>query len=111
MCYSVTPPRHHHRACFLVFLIQQATSAAIKEGDEVRYTASGEGAKEERAKVVKVHHDVEGAHYTIRMMGKDGKEKNTDASHVSKVSFKGGAWGGGGSGVQMYWLYRGENLL
>lgn len=49
------------------------------------YTPSGDDAKEERAKVVKVHPDVEGDHYTIRTMGKDGKEKNTDAAHISKV--------------------------
>lgn len=68
----------------------------IKEGDEVRYTASGEGAKEERAKVVTVHPDVAGAHYTIRTMGKDGKEKNTDGSHISKVGVQGDVCGGGG---------------
>lgn len=68
----------------------------IKEGDEVRYTASGEGAKEERAKVVRVHPDVAGAHYTIRTMGKDGKEKNTDGSHISKVSLEGDVCGGDG---------------
>lgn len=63
----------------------QTTSSEIKEGDEVRYTPGGDDAKEERARVVKVHPDAEGAHYTIRMMGKDGKEKNTEASRVSKV--------------------------
>ena len=49
------------------------------------YTPSGDDAKEERAEVVKVHPDVGGDHYTIRTMGKDGKEKNTDAAHISKV--------------------------
>ena len=63
----------------------QAPDSAIKAGDEVAYTPSGEDSKQERAKVVKVHPDVGGAHYTIRTMGKDSKEKNTDAAHISKV--------------------------
>lgn len=64
----------------------QPTTSEIKAGDEVRYTPSGEGASEERAVVLKVHPDVDGAHYTIRTLGKDGKEKNTEASRISKVS-------------------------
>lgn len=35
--------------------------------------------------MLKVHPDAEGAHYTIRTLGKDGKEKNTTAEHISKV--------------------------
>lgn len=64
----------------------QPTTSEIKAGDEVRYTPSGEGTSEERAVVLKVHPDLGGAHYTIRTLGKDGKEKNTEASRISKVS-------------------------
>lgn len=68
---------------------EQPARNEIKEGDEVRYTSGGvsdgEPAKEERARVVKVHSDAEGAHYTIRTLGTDGKEKNTTAEHLSKV--------------------------
>lgn len=69
----------------------QPTPSDIKEGDEVRYRSSastegtGSEASEENAVVVKVHPDVDGAHYTIRTMGKDQKEKNTDASRITKV--------------------------
>ncbi|CAN0228440.1 unnamed protein product, partial [Laminaria digitata] len=65
--------------------LKEAPDSAIKAGDEVAYTPSGDDAKEERARVVKVHPDAGGDHYTIRTMGKDGKEKNTDAAHISKV--------------------------
>lgn len=44
-----------------------------------------------RAKVVKVHPDVGGAHYTILPDGKDAKEKNTTADRIKKVSVKGAA--------------------
>lgn len=97
---------------FFCFATTQPVASAIKEGDEVRYrsgggagavpatpekgtTEEGDGAKagegagaeakEERAIVVKVHPDAEGVHYTIRTLGKDGKEKNTTAEHISKV--------------------------
>lgn len=65
--------------------LDQPTTSEIKAGDEVRYTPTGEGASDERAVVLKVHPDVDGAHYTIRTLGKDGKEKNTEASRISKV--------------------------
>ncbi|CAM9148326.1 unnamed protein product [Ascophyllum nodosum] len=72
--------------------LKEPTSSDIKEGDEVRYrhTPGGEAENQgassvERAVVVKVHPDGDGAHYTIRTLGKDGKEKNTEASRISKV--------------------------
>lgn len=88
---------------FAYLHITQPNPSEIKEGDEVRYTSSsgadGKGAdgesndqataagepKQERAIVVKVHPDVEEPHYTIRILDNEGREKNTDASHISKV--------------------------
>lgn len=49
--------------------------------------------------MVRVHSDVAGAHYTIRTLGKGGKEKNTDASHISKVSLEGDVCGGDAGGA------------
>ena len=69
--------------------LNQPTSSAIKEGDTVLYTPTAEGEKEVRARVVKVHPDVGGAHYTILPHVKDAKEKNTTAERVSKVSLRG----------------------
>lgn len=68
-----------------VGVMDQPTSSAIKEGDTVLYTPTAEGEKEVRARVVKVHPDAGGAHYTIVPHGKDAKEKNTTAERVSKV--------------------------
>lgn len=49
------------------------------------YTPTAAGEKECRARVVKVHPDAEGPHYTILPHGKDAKEKNTTADRISKV--------------------------
>lgn len=73
-----------HYAAFF-FMTSQPTSTAIKEGDTVLYKPKAEGEKEGRAKVVKVHPDSEGAHYTILPEGKDAKEKNTTGQRISKV--------------------------
>lgn len=66
-----------------------AEAEATVDGSGLKSAAAteeiGGARKEERAKVVKVHPDAEGAHYTIRMLGKDGKERNTTADHISKV--------------------------
>lgn len=51
----------------------------------VLYKPKAEGEKEGRAKVIKVHPDSEGAHYTILPEGKDAKEKNTTGQRISKV--------------------------
>ncbi|CAM9740054.1 unnamed protein product [Ectocarpus sp. 4 AP-2014] len=65
--------------------LKKPTSSAIKEGDTVLYTPKAEGEKEGRAKVIKVHPDSEGVHYTILPEGKDAKEKNTTGQRISKV--------------------------
>eukprot|EP00752_Nemacystus_decipiens_P016309 g14585.t1 len=65
--------------------LKEPTSSAIKEGDTVLYTPTAEGEKEVRARVVKVHPDADGAHYTILPQVKDAKEKNTTAERISKV--------------------------
>ncbi len=53
------------------------------------YTPTAEGEKECRARVVKVHPDAEGPHYTILPHVKDAKEKNTTADRISKVRIEG----------------------
>ncbi|CAM9848506.1 unnamed protein product [Scytosiphon promiscuus] len=65
--------------------LKEPTSSAIKEGDTVLYKPTAEGEKEGRARVIKVHPDAEGPHYTILPHGKDAKEKNTTADRISKV--------------------------
>lgn len=70
--------------------LDQPTSSAIKEGDTVLYKPTAEGESEVRAKVIKVHADAGGAHYTILPQGKDAKEKNTTAERISKVCFAAG---------------------
>lgn len=49
------------------------------------YKPTAEGESEIRAKVIKVHPDAEGAHYTILPQGEAAKEKNTTSEHISKV--------------------------
>lgn len=78
--------------------LNQPTSSAIKEGDTVLYTPTAEGEKEVRARVVKVHPDAGGAHYTILPHVKDAKEKNTTAERVSKVRFSSSGFDRGGTG-------------
>ncbi|CAM9746338.1 unnamed protein product, partial [Hapterophycus canaliculatus] len=65
--------------------LKEPTSSAIKEGDTVLYKPTAEGEKEGRARVLKVHPDAEGPHYTILPHGKDAKEKNTTADRISKA--------------------------
>ena len=72
----------------MVESLNQPTSSAIKEGDTVLYTPTAEGEKEVRAKVIKVHPDAGGPHYTILPHVKDAKEKNTTAERISKVGVR-----------------------
>lgn len=86
-CCCIDGPRFLKAVLASILLSKQPTSSAIKEGDTVLYKPTAEGEKEGRARVIKVHPDAEGPHYTILPHGKDAKEKNTTADRISKVNF------------------------
>ncbi|CAM9587800.1 unnamed protein product, partial [Discosporangium mesarthrocarpum] len=62
--------------------LKEAPGMELREGDQVVYV--GADGKEEVGKLVKVHQDLEEAHYTVRL-GTNGREKNTDSARLRKM--------------------------